>query len=70
MTSDDRTPTPDGEDLAALRETIDELKSTPTEQLIDPLPGKLEEDLPTPERTDAIGSEKWNESAEDEITDV
>lgn len=70
MTTDDSTPTPDGADLAELRETIDELQQTPTEELIEPLPTKVEEDVPTPEITDAIGSEKWNEAADEETTEV
>lgn len=70
MTTNDGTPTPDGADLAELRETIDELKDTPTEELIEPLPKKLEENEPTPEITDAIGSEKWDSPADAETTEV
>ena len=40
--------TPDGPDLAALREEIDELKDTPTEELISPVPHAVEEAAPTP----------------------
>lgn len=53
--------TPDGPDLAALREEIDELKDTPTEELISPVPHAAEEDAPTPAPTDAIGSEDWKD---------
>ncbi|WES65000.1 hypothetical protein P0L94_02745 [Microbacter sp. GSS18] len=50
---------PDGEDLEALREEIDELKKIPEEELISPLPTEALRDEPTPEPTDAIGSEDW-----------
>ncbi|WP_447589231.1 hypothetical protein [Microbacterium lacticum] len=47
---------PDGPDLGALRDEIDELKKTPTEELISPVPTAVEENEPTPVPTDAIGS--------------
>lgn len=50
---------PDGEDLDALREEIDELKKIPEEELISPLPADLAREEPTPGPTDAIGSEDW-----------
>ena len=53
--------TPDGPDLAALREEIDEVKDTPTEELISPVPHAVEEAAPTPAPTDAIGSEDWKD---------
>lgn len=56
-------PTPDGEDLAQLREEIDELKAIPTEELVNPLPHGLEEREPEAEPTDAIGSEDWDSEA-------
>ena len=51
--------TPDGPDLRALRDEIDELKKVPTEELVNPTPEFVEENEPTPEPTDAIGSETW-----------
>ena len=66
MTSTPDNPEYDGADLAELREEIDELKAIPTEELVNPLPRNVEEDEPTPHSTDAIGSEKWDESADDE----
>lgn len=48
--------TPDGPDLGALRDEIDELKKTPTEELISPVPTAVEDNEPTPVPTDAIGS--------------
>ena len=51
--------TPDGTDLGALRDEIDELKKVPTEELVNPTPEFVEENEPTPEPTDAIGSETW-----------
>lgn len=70
MTTTDAFPNPDGEDLAELRETIDELQSESTEELVDPLPAGLAERIPTPEITNAIGSEKWDEPADEETTEV
>lgn len=58
--------TPHGADLDALREEIDELKAIPEEELVNPVPTSVEERTPTPHSTDAIGSEKWAESASDE----
>ncbi len=52
--------TPDGEDLAALREEIDELKKTPEEELISPLPEGLRRREPAPSPTDPVGSEEWD----------
>ena len=52
---------PEGPDLDALRDEIDELKKTPTEELISPVPHAVEEDAPTPAHTDAIGSEDWKD---------
>ena len=46
---------PHGPDLDALRKDIDELKETPTEELIEPTPAAIREDEPEPERTDAAG---------------
>lgn len=60
---------PDGADLASLREEIDELKQTPTDQLVTPEPSSLVEELPTPTPPDAIGSEKWDEPADEEVTE-
>ncbi len=56
---------PDGEDLEALREEIDELKKIPEEQLVSPLPADLLEEEPTPAPTDAIGSEEWDAPGDD-----
>ncbi|WP_442576185.1 hypothetical protein ACSBPH_03295 [Microbacterium sp. F51-2R] len=61
---------PDGTDLDELRKDIDALKNTPTEQLIEPAPAELLENEPEPARTDAIGSEKWDEPAGEEHTEV
>jgi hypothetical protein len=66
MTSTPDSPAHDGSDLAALRAEIDELKAIPEEELIEPLPASVEERRPTPTPSDAIGSEKWDEPAEDE----
>lgn len=54
--------TPAGPDLDALRTEIDELKSTPTEELVSPVPHVDADDEPTPEPTDAIGSEDWDDA--------
>ena len=48
---------PVGPDLDALRKDIDDLKETPTEELIEPTPGAVEENEPEPEPTDAPGSD-------------
>ncbi len=49
---------PDGPDLDALRDEIDELKDQSTEELVSPVPTSLDEAEPTPEPTDPIGSEE------------
>ncbi|BDV31037.1 hypothetical protein [Microbacterium terricola] len=51
---------PDGADLEEVRAEIDELKATPTDELISPSPADLGEDDtevsdPEPEPTDPIG---------------
>jgi hypothetical protein len=61
---------PEGPDLAELRKDIDELKDASTESLIEPEPAGLAQDEPEPERTDAIGSEEWDEPADEETTEV
>lgn len=61
---------PDGPDLGDIRKDIDELKDTPIEELIEPTPGALRENEPEPERTDAIGSEEWDEPGDEERTEV
>lgn len=66
MTSTPETPAHDGSDLAALRAEIDELKSIPQEELLNPLPSDVEERDPAPRPTDAIGSEKWDRPASEE----
>ncbi|HWI32512.1 MAG TPA: hypothetical protein VNT50_13590 [Microbacterium sp.] len=63
MSSTPDSPAHDGDDLAKLREEIDELKSHSTQDLIDPPLGDLAQDAPEPAPTDAIGSEP---SSEDE----
>lgn len=68
--TNDGSSTPDGADLAELREQIDELKSIPTEELVNPVPHDVAEDAPEAEPTDAIGSEEWNEPASDEVTEL
>ncbi|MBW9093538.1 hypothetical protein JNB62_07585 [Microbacterium jejuense] len=65
MTSTPDAPEHDGSDLAELRAEIDELKAIPHEELVNPLPHTLEEREPTPEPTDAIGSEDWNAPGEE-----
>ena len=62
MTDASATPlpaTPDGPDLGELREEIDELQEQSTQDLVSPTPKAVEEEEPTPEPTDAIGSEDW-----------
>jgi hypothetical protein len=61
---------PEGPDLDELRKDIDELKDKPVEALIEPEPAELLQNEPEPERTDAIGSEKWDEPADEERTEV
>ncbi len=59
--------TPDGPDLGALRDEIDDLQKIPTEELVNPAPAIVEENEPTPKPTDAIGSEDWNKPESDEV---
>lgn len=66
MTSTPETPDHDGSDLAALRDEIDELQAIPSEELVSPVPPLVEEEVPAATPTDAIGSEKWDESASEE----
>lgn len=66
MTSTPGSPEHDGSDLAELREEIDALKAIPHEEIVNPLPKDVEEREPTPRPTDAIGSEKWDRSADEE----
>ena len=53
---------PEGTDLDALRDEIDELKKVPTEELVNPTPEFVEENEPTPAPTDPIGSEDWDDT--------
>ncbi|MCP2637865.1 hypothetical protein K0817_015030 [Microbacterium sp. HD4P20] len=66
MTSTSGTPEHDGSDLAELRKEIDALQAIPHEEVVNPMPKNIEEREPTPHATDAIGSEKWDESADEE----
>ena len=59
---------PHGPDLDALREDIDALKETPTEDLIDPAPAAARES--ELERTDAAGTTDWDEPGDEERTEV
>ena len=59
--SENLPETPDGPDLDALRDEIDELKQIPAEELVNPTPQIIEENEPTPEPTDAIGSVDWTD---------
>lgn len=52
---------PDGTDLDALRDEIDELQKIPTEELVNPTPESLKKREPEPKPTDALGSEDWND---------
>lgn len=61
------TPAHDGEDLARLRQKIDELKSVPADELVSPDVTKLDE-VSEPEPTDAIGSEDWDEPVDEDRT--
>jgi hypothetical protein len=61
---------PEGPDLEAIRKEIDELKDVPTEELIEPTPKSIAEDEPTIARTDAPGTEDWNDSGDEERTEV
>lgn len=63
------TPEHDGADLEQIREEIDALQEKSTDELISPEPSTLLENEPTPEPTDAIGSEKWDEPADEETLD-
>jgi hypothetical protein len=63
------TPKHDGSDLAALREEIEALQAIPHEEVVNPMPKKVEKREPTPHSTDAVGSEKWNEAADEETLD-
>ena len=69
MTSTPESPDLDGSDLAELREQIDALKAIPEEELVNPLPTRVQEHEPVPTPSDAVGSEKWNEPASDESLD-
>ncbi|WP_439592265.1 hypothetical protein [Microbacterium sp.] len=69
MTSTPENPAHDGSDLAELREEIDELQAIPEDELLSPLPNAVEEHEPEATPSDAIGSEKWDEPAEDESLD-
>jgi len=53
--------TPNGPDLDALREQIDELEKQPIDDLVSPIPTLKNEDEPEPEPTEAIGSVEWDE---------
>jgi len=59
---------PHGPDLDALRKDIDELKETPTEELVEPTPGRAEDD-PEPEPTDPPGTVDWDEPGDQERTE-
>lgn len=66
MTSTPDQPTPHGEDLAELREEIDELQAIPEEEMLSPTPADIAKREPTPHATDAIGSTDWDDT-EDEL---
>lgn len=66
MASTPEHPAHDGSDLAELRKEIDELQAIPEDELLNPLPARVERIEGTPEPTDAIGSEKWDRPAPDE----
>jgi hypothetical protein len=66
MTATPGSPEHDGSDLAALREEIDALQAIPHEEVVNPLPKGVEEREPAPHASDAIGSEKWDEPADEE----
>jgi hypothetical protein len=57
MTSTPDSPAHNGEDLAKLREEIDELKSHSTRELIDPSFGDLDGQQLQAGPTDAVGTE-------------
>jgi len=60
--------TPQGPDLDRLRNEIDELKNTPEEELISPVP-TVERDELEPEPTEAVGSVDWNDPTPEDPTD-
>ena len=60
--------TPQGPDLDRLRNEIDELKNTPEEELISPVP-TVERDELEPEPTEAVGSVDWNDPEPEDPTD-
>jgi hypothetical protein len=62
MTSTPDAPEHDGSDLAELREEIDALKAIPHEEIVNPRPKNLEDREPDAEPTDAIGSERWDDT--------
>lgn len=62
-TSENLPETPDGPDLDALRDEIDDLKKVPVDELVSPTPEALADTEPTPSPTDAIGSEDGNDPA-------
>ena len=66
MVSTPEHPAHDGSDLAELRKEIDELKSIPEDELLNPLPRRVEQAEGEPEPTDAIGTEKWDRPADEE----
>ena len=63
MSTSGDQPAHDGSDLEALREEIDELKKVPVEEMVNPTPHGWQDREPTPEPTDAIGSEQWDDEA-------
>ena len=69
MTSTPETPEHDGSDLAELREEIDALQAIPHEEIVNPLPKLVEDREPEATPSDAIGSEKWDEPADEESLD-
>jgi hypothetical protein len=62
MSTTPDAPKPQHTDLDELREEIDELKSIPVEELVNPTPADLADREPTPTPTDSIGSEDWGTS--------
>lgn len=60
---------PDGEDLAALRTEIDDLRAIPEEELVSPAPSSIAERELTPAPTDAVGTEQWDEPVSEESLD-
>lgn len=68
MTANDGDGT-ERENLDALRKEIDDLQSIPEEQLISPTPADLLDEEPTPHPTNAVGSEQWNKSVDEETLD-